>query len=143
MSDAAIVSIVTGVVTIVTLWLKLQSSADAVKETASKAATRADDAAVKAEIVEKKLDANTATTEQVNDKTDTIVSQTNGTMDAIRRLVETLAERVEKLEGYNRDSTHRIGDAIQAMHLKLAELVALQPKPAAIVKPMVESPEKP
>lgn len=93
---------------------------------AKKAATAAAD---KAAVVERKLDANTVTTEAVDAKADTIVSQTNGSLDRVRTLVDQMAERVDKLESYNHDSTHRLFNAIHAMHLKIAELVALQSRP--------------
>lgn len=96
------------------------------------AGEKAEEAATKAKVVEGKLDANTATTNLVDTKADTIVSQTNGSMEKLRGLVETIAERVVKLEDYNRDTTHRVLDSLNAVHLKVAEMVALQPKPVVV-----------
>ncbi len=81
----------------------------------------------KMDAVTAKLDSNTATTEAVNTKADSIVKSTDGTLDALKVLVGTMVERVAKLEEYNHQSTHRLNDAVHAMHLKLAELVATTP----------------
>lgn len=89
----------------------------------------AETAAKKAQVVETKIDDNTAKTESVNVKADTIVEQTNGTLDAVKNLVKTLAERVAKLEDYNHSTAHRLLNALNDVHLKVAEMVALQPKP--------------
>lgn len=118
MSDAAITTLASSLVQIVltvvgflTLWVKLRYGV----EVSQKAANKAQD-------VESKLDANTVTTESVNAKADTIVKQTNGSFDQVRILVAKIAERVDKLEEYNRTNAHRIFDAINAVHLKVAEL---------------------
>lgn len=136
MSDGAVTSIVTGIVTIATmllgfatLWIKLRYGAE-----------QAEEAAVKAKAVEKKLDANTATTNSVDSKADTIVKQTNGSLEHTRSMVSSIAERVSKLEDYNRESSHRILDAVHAMNLKVTELVVLQPKSVIPAAPAPASP---
>lgn len=124
MSDGVITIVVAGLVQVVgmvvgflTLWVKLQY-----------AGTKAAEAVVKAAEVEKKLDDNTATTNSVSAKADTIVDQTNGSMDRLRTLVETTAVRVSKLEDYNRESSHRLYDAINVVVLKVERLLAVQDK---------------
>lgn len=128
MSDAAITTIVSGFVQVVvlvvgflTLWVKLKYGVEKAERSATAAATKAHE-------VEQKLDANTVTTQAVSDKADTIVSQTNGTMDQLRMIVAKIAERVDKLEEYNHTSAHRLLNAINAVHLKVAELFAGQGK---------------
>lgn len=132
MSDGAITTIVTGVVTAIglvvgflTLWVKLQYASKKAEDAASKAET----AVTKADVMERKIDGNTAITQSVDDKANTIVEQTNGSLEHTRSLVVSIAERVAKLEDYNRESSHRILDAVHAMNLKVTELVVLQPKP--------------
>lgn len=134
MSDAAITTIVTGVVTCVTLiigfltlWVKLKH-----------AATKAEAAATKAQEVELKLDSNTILTRSVDTKTDTIVEQTNGAMDKVRLLVEGVAERVNKLEDYNRTSSHRLHDAVNGLALKVERLLVMQ----GIKMPTSDPPKK-
>lgn len=140
MSDTAwtqLALIITAAIGFATLWLKVKHGTTEAKDAAEKAESAATQAAAKAEVVEQKLDDNTATTQAVNVKTDTIVQQTDGSLDAIRALVLTIAERVAKLEDYNRDSAHRVLDAVNAMHLRLAEILALCPKPV-VVTPVVK-----
>lgn len=122
MNESVITIVVTGAVQIVgmivgflTLWVKLQF-----------ASTKAAEAVVKAELVEDKLDANTATTKAVNSKADTIVQQTNGTADQLRVLVNNIGERVGKLEDYNRESSHRLFDTIHTLGLKVERILAVQ-----------------
>lgn len=102
MSDAAITVVVTavvaGVIQIVgmvigflTLWLKLKQDVQHAKDVALQAREAAT-------TVERKLDENTATTEAMDKKTDTIVEQTNGGTVAMRNLVQELASRVGHLE---------------------------------------------
>lgn len=147
MSDAAVATVVAGVVQIivvvgglVTVLLKLKYGVEQAKVSASKAEASATRAASKAEVVEQKIDATHATAEDLNAKADTIVSQTNGSLDQVRLLVARVAERVDKLEDYNRDSAHRLLDAVNAVHLKVAELVAVQGKPPIVVPKMPENP---
>lgn len=147
MTDVGMASLVTGLITItgmivgfLTLWAKLKYGVE-----------KAEEAATKVKAVEDKIDENTsltrtattaATNAAVNAKTAVqkaqeastekldilhkIEKQTNGAADAMRNLVKDLAERVEKLEDYNRDSSHRMLDAVNTMHLKIAEILALQ-----------------
>lgn len=136
MSDAAIATIAAAAVTITTmvigflsLWVKLKYGVQQVKEASDKAEEAARAASEKAKTVEEKLDANTNTTKSVDAKTDTIVKQTNGAMMRLTSLVEDTVLRVSKLEEYNRQSNHRLADAVNALHLKVAEILALQPKP--------------
>lgn len=131
MSDATIVTVVTGIVTVttmvvgfLTLWLKLKYGVDKAEQAATKAEHAATKAASKAEVVEGKLDANTATTNAVDCKADTIVSQTNGTMNDLQALVSRIGERVEKLESYNHESYHRLLDVVHALSLKVERLLA-------------------
>lgn len=141
MSDAAITIVVAGVVQVavitagfLTLWVKLRYGVEEARKSAVKAEESATVAADKVQVVERKIDANTATTEAVNNKADTIVDQTNGNLDQLRSLVEKISERVNKLEDYNRDSSHRLLDAINAVHVKVAELSAIQGKSPADVE---------
>lgn len=134
MSDAAITIIVAGLIQVsgmvvgfFTLWLKIRYSAG-----------KAEEAATNAERVESKLDANTVTTDAVNVKTDAIAKQTDGNLERLNSLIANVVERVGKLEDYNRNSAHRVLDALNAVHLKVAELVALQPKPMILSRPPVE-----
>ncbi len=99
------------------------------RESAKNAATAVTVAATAAKTLGDKLDDNTATTKAVNGKADTIVEQTNGAITELRELMATIKDRVEKLEDYNHSSNHRLIDAVNAVHLKLAEVAALQPKP--------------
>lgn len=150
MSDAAVTTVVVGVINVVglvigflTMWVKLRY-----------AGNKAEEAAEKAIVVERKLDDNTTTTDAVNAKADTIVHQTNGSMESLRALVLQLAEeakrmgeRVEKLEDHNRTSAHRVIDAVNALHLKVAEIgaqvrvVSGQPASIPILIPSVEVPK--
>ena len=129
MTDGTVTVIVAGllqitilVVGFLTLWVKLRYGAE-----------KAAEAVIKAQLVEDKLDANSLTTSAVDAKADTIVNQTNGTMDALRDLVGRIAIRVEKLEEHNRISSHRVLDTLNALHLKVAELTALQPRPVTVM----------
>lgn len=129
---AGIVQISLGVLAYFSLRAKLRYGTEKAAEAVIKAAEVED----KIDLNTIKLDANTATTVSVESKADTIVHQTNGSADALRQLVARIADRVEKLEGsmaervtkleeYNRSSSHRVLDAINAVHLKLAEISAL------------------
>jgi uncharacterized protein YoxC len=124
MSDAAVTTLVAGfvqvavlVVGFLTLWIKLKFGVEGAQRSAEKAASKVQDVA-------DKLATNTATTDEVNSKADTIVSQTNGVMGALKNAVDLLAARVSKLEDYNHTSAHRLLDAVNAVHLKVAELSA-------------------
>ncbi len=139
MSDAAVTVIVTGVVQVViiaggllTLWVKLKYGIDTAQGAAVKAEESATKAAQKVEVVEEKLDANTSTTESVSQKTDTIVDQTNGVLTYMGNLIANIANRVDKLEDYNHIASHRVLDAINAMHLKLAAMSVSQEKPSPL-----------
>lgn len=112
---ACVVTVTTLVVGFLTLWLKMRYGAE-----------KAEEAAAKAKVVEAKLDANTLTTNSVDGKADTIVSQTNGAMDRIRELVARTADRVEKLEQYNHESVHRMLDVVHALGLKVERLLVVQ-----------------
>ncbi len=96
------------------------------RESAKNAAAAVEVAVDTAKTLGDKIDDNTATTEAVNTKADTIVEQTDGAVTEVRELVTKIAERVAKLEDYNHSSTHRMIDAVNTVHLKLAEMVALQ-----------------
>ncbi len=105
MSDAAImalagsaVTIVTMVVGFFTLLIKLKYGVKEAKEAAEAAAIASSKAAIKTQNVEDKLDANTATTESVNQKADTIVSQTNGITDTLKSEISHLKEEVRDLK---------------------------------------------
>ncbi len=131
MTDAAITSLVAGIVSVatmvvgvLTLWVKLKYAGDQ--------ATRA---AQKAVILERKLDANTVTTNAVDGKTSTIVEQTDGVLAELRGMVVTLAGRVEKIEEYHRDSSHRVLDAVHAMHMTVASIAAVHPGLAVVSSP--------
>lgn len=160
MSDAAIatvcaafVTVATSVVGFLVMWVKIKYAAE-----------RADEAATKAKVVEDKIDNNTELTrtgttaatehaivaataataaktlaESVDTKTDTIVKQTNGNVDVMKNMIVTMAERVSKLEDYNRESAHRVLNAINATHLKVAELVAVQTRAAVVMMPQAPS----
>ncbi len=104
------------------------------RESARNAATAVVVAADAAKTLGDKLDHNTETTNAVNTKAGKIVEQTDGTIDTVKNLVQTLAERVAKLEEYNHSSNHRLIDAMNAVHLKLTEVAALQPKPNSEAK---------
>ena len=90
-----------------TLWVKLKYGIKEASDAARAAVTEAT-------VVREKLEDNTNITEAVNAKADIVVKQTNGALEATQGLVKQLVERVGKLEDYNRDSTHRTSDAIQA-----------------------------
>ena len=122
MSDSAVATIVAGIITVVTmvigfltLWVKLKY-----------AGSKAEEAADKAVIVEKKIDDNTATTKSVDAKTDTIVGQTNGVLTQMRALIDNISERVSKMEDYNRESSHRLFDVINVLALKVERLLVAQ-----------------
>lgn len=130
MSDSAITTIVSGVITVVitvvgflTLWVKLKYG----ESKATEAAVKAEAAVAKATTVEDKIDDNTNITREVNHKADIITKQTNGSLDEVRLLAEAISERVSKLEDYNHNSAHRIIDAVNAVHLKLASLTCHLP----------------
>lgn len=114
---AGVVQVTGMVIGFLTLWVKLKHAGE-----------NAQEAVVRANIVEEKLDANTATTKSVDTKADTIVSQTNGTLERTQRIIEDIAARVTKLEEYNRTASHRVLDAINAMHIRVVELAARIPK---------------
>jgi transcriptional regulator of nitric oxide reductase len=121
-SEAAVTIIVAGAIQVVgmivgflTLWVKLQY-----------AGTKAAEAVIRAGVVEGKLDANTLATNAVSVKADTIVDQTNGTMTKMQGLVERIAERVSKLEDYNRESSHRLFDVVNTLGLKVERLLVVQ-----------------
>lgn len=145
MSDAAVAAITAALVQMtfmivgfLTLWAKLKYGVKEAQASAKIAAESATKAADKAEVVEKKLDANTVTTNEVSTKTDTIVRQTNGTMDQVHMLIAQVASRVDKLEEYNRDSAHRLLDAINAVHMKVVAIATVQkiPIPTAMEIPI-------
>ena len=122
MSDAAVTTLVFGLVQVtvivvgfLTLWVKLKYDVKQAKESAIKTAE-------KVGVVESKINSNTATTEDVNRKADTILEQTNGGLEKMRLLVGKIAERVDKLEDYNHESSHRLFDAINTVHLKLVAM---------------------
>lgn len=124
MSDSAVTVIVAGVVQVVvlvvgwlTLWTRLRYGVE------------------RTEAVEKKLDDNTATTNSVDSKADTIVSQTNGVLSGLGESVKRLDERVVALEKYNRDTAHKLADILNGANAKLEVLVALAPKPAVLATP--------
>ncbi len=96
MSDAAVVAIVTGLVTIVTmvigfltLWIKLRYGIQQAEDAASKATI----AVVQAKVVEGKIDDNTA-------RTQVIVEQTNGLSSALREEVEHLKAEIRSLKSH-------------------------------------------
>ncbi len=110
MSDPTITTVVTAVVTglvtivstvaaVIALWIKLKE----------------------------KIQDNTTKTEAISGKADTIVEQTNGNLDRVVAMVAKIAERVDKLEEYNHDSSHRLIDAVNAVHLRVVEIAARQP----------------
>lgn len=87
MSDAAIASVVTGLVTVVTLitgfltlWVKLRYGVE-----------KAEEAATKAKLVEHKIDTNTQITERIE-------KQTNGPLSARLQQLEDHAARIGTLE---------------------------------------------
>ncbi len=134
MSDAVVTVLVSGLVQVMvlvigllTLLVKLKYGVNEAKESAVLAAEKTIE-------VEKKIDANMATTESVNLKADMIVDQTNGTLTQMGVLVTQIADRVNKLEDYNRTSSHRLFDAINNVHLRLMAVTSL---PAANVMPDV------
>ena len=152
MSDAAVTVLVSGLVQVMvlvmgflTLWVKLKYGVEEARDAAGKAEKSAILAAAKVEDVEAKLAANTAMTDSVNIKADTIVSQTNGNIEQMAMLIKQVAERVDKLEDYNRLSSHRVLDAINTIHLKVAVLVAVQEKllggKLSIASPKQDNPE--
>lgn len=115
MSDAAIVNVVTGAVTVAGLlfaYLRLRLQ---VQHGTEKMAS-----------VEGKLDDNTRTTAAVDAKTDTIVKQTNGSLDALRSVVQQIHDRVSKLEDYNHDSAHRVLGALNDVKQMVAVVSTLQ-----------------
>ncbi len=121
MNEATATILVAGMVQVVgmvfgflTLWVKLRHAGD-----------KAAEAADKATVVEKKLDQNTATTMEIDKKADTIVGHTNGSLESMQQIVRMIADRVEKLEGYNHTSSHRLFDAINNVHLRLCAMQAL------------------
>ncbi len=131
MSDAAVATIVAGmvqctgmIVGFLILWTRLRYAEGAVRS-----------AATKVDVVERKLDANTTTTESVYAKADTIVNQTNGAMEATRSLVVRISERVDKLEEYNHDSVHRLLDVINLLSLKVERVLVMQEVKPPIVLP--------
>lgn len=85
--------------------------------------------------VKSDLATNTATTKAVENKADTIVEQTNGALEHTRVLVASTAERVAKLEDYNRDSSHRMLDALNAIGLKVERLMAIEEAKQRLVTP--------
>lgn len=94
MSDAAIANIVTGIVTIVTLvigfltlWVKLKYGAE-----------KAEEAAVKADIVESKIDANTKISAAAAASAQKAEHQTNGVMTALKAQITDHNSRIIALE---------------------------------------------
>ncbi len=120
MSDGTV--IVVGLINfagVVVGFLTVRARLQSAKTAAEQAAAKAEHAAAKVVIVEEKLDDNTATTRDVNRKADTIVEQTNGSLDELRKLVKGIAERVVALETYNHDSARKLYEAINNVHLDL------------------------
>lgn len=91
-------------------------------------------------VIEKKLDDNTELTKEgkvaaaesakeakvaaatITEKTDVIVSQTNGPVGHLAGEVQRLNERVKELEAYNRESAHRIYNGLHELSLALAKI---------------------
>ena len=160
MSDAAVSSLVYAIITIVgmivgflTLWVKLKYGVAKAEEAATKATvvenkldentrltkdgtTAAATAAARAETAATGAITAAVSASQENAEKlhilHKIEEQTNGAAESLRALVAALADRVKKLEEYNRDSAHRVLDAVNAMHLKLMELVGLFPRPVPL-----------
>lgn len=129
MSDAAITTIITGLVTITTMvigFLNMYVKLRHARLRAEVAAFKADEAVVKVGVVERKIDHNTSLTQSVESKANTIVKQTNGSLEQVRSLVSTIADRVSKLEEYNHESAHRLFNTINAMNLKIERILAMR-----------------
>ncbi len=131
LSDTAITTIVTGLVTIVTmlcgvltLWLKARDNSRKIDD--NTAATIAGTAAAANNA---KLAATTAAEAKTTarETKEAVVSKLNGGIDsAIAASLAPMMIRLDKLEEYNRTSSHRLFDAINAIHLRLVAATALK-----------------
>lgn len=140
MSDAAIVSIVTGIVTIVSLWLKLRSEAKAVRDKVSQVRGDVDAVARKADSVEKKIDSNTeitvagntaattnarvAATAAIDAKksVDEVSAKLNGGIDsAIAAAVEPIKRGMSEHAATDDKNMRDINDKIAALDARIEE----------------------
>ncbi len=136
MSEGAITTIVTGAVTIatlicgvITLWLKSGVNARKIDENTAATVAGADAATSNA-----KLAATTAAEAKTTarETKEAVVGKLNGGIDAAIALsLNPVLIRLDKLEEYNRSSSHRLFDAINAVHLKLMTVTALPGQNAA------------
>ncbi len=166
MSDAAIASVVSGAITVVTivitfltLWVKLKYGQGQVEKVGVKvdaAAGKADIAADKAEtaanrsnILEAKIDDNTAKTEEIQSKADVIAHQTNGASEIQNRRIDVLeaavkgnidkiaalADKLTKLDEYMHRNQHLMNNILNNLALKIERLLVISElKPPVVVE---------
>ncbi len=139
MSDAAIATLVTGLITIttmivgfLTMWVKFRYGHEQIEEglAANRAETRngndrAEKHALRAESTATEVKAT------AHDTKEAVVGKLNGGIDAaIAANLAPMQVRLDRLEEYNRTSSHRLFDAINAIHLKLLAMSLPVEKPS-------------